>query len=658
MLNSKKSPKVLMLHWAGADWQLIQPLLDTDKLPNLKLIVEQGMMGKLMSLSPMVSPMLSTSLATGQYGDAHNILAYAQSNNSDIGIRPINSSDLQASPLWQLVNNAGKKAIAVGWPASQPATVFDGLVVSDDFARAKGKSFAHWPLKTHSVSTSSLCDIMAELRLHPSEVSAEQILPFIPNLARIDQETDERLPLLVATLSRASSIHGAATWLAEQQDWDLLMVHFDFIEVICDAFLQYCAPRMAHVSDLDAELYAQVVDGAYQFMDLLLGRYLELVGTDTKVMLVSNHGYLSGGLRLASKQQKTNNYSRHFREFGIFTCSGPGINTDQLLFGATVLDIAPTVLTLLELPVDSSMPGKVLNKIFTQPVSQSSKHYPKFNGLALAPIDPSAYPELSLIGEWITLGYLPTPSSEAGFSTQLLAENLEIHRLNNLAKIKLAKKELQDSLVLVEAALEMAPDNIEARFTNFHCQLSLKNFSACQVLLDDLQDSGYQGPELEHLIGELMIAQGQYDCALPHLHKARQSDMSSWRLLERIGVAYLNAGQSTDAQQTFLQALKLNPDFAMAYNGLGISLFKQKQHKGAAEAFMRSLGLLYQQPETHLNLGIALAASGQSQQAQQAIQNALSIQPDFERAAVVLKKLQQSITKTMLQQVDKKNKRT
>ena len=656
MSNSENPPKVLMLHWAGADWQIIQPLLDAGKLPSLNSLISEGMMGKLMSPSPMLSPILNASLMTGQYGDTHNILTYAQSNDSETGIRPVDSRDLQASPLWQLVNGSGKKAAAVGWPCSQPATVFDGIVVSDDFARAKGNDFTTWPLKPHSVSDPSLNGIMTDLRLHPSEVSAEQLLPFIPNAGKIDQETDERLPLLVAALSRVTSIHGAATWLAEQNDWDLLMVHFDFLETVCDAFVQYCAPRMAHVSELDTELYGEVVNGAYQFMDLLLGRYLALISNETIVMLVSNHGYLSGELRLTPNRQKnTSSLSRHFREFGVFACRGPGVNADQLIFGASLLDIAPTVLTMLDLPVDTKMPGEVLSKLFVKPVTQECQLYPDYDGMALALTEAEAYPDFSLIVEWISLGYLATPCSASKLDPELMAENVDIRRLNNLAKVKLFKKSYSDALAVIDDVLELAPDNAEGRITGFRCHLLLKNFSACQKVLDDIKALGYQGAELDQLTGELMIAQGKFDTALPYLNKARASDMSSWRLLERIGVAYLNAGELTDAEHTFLQALKLNPDFAMAYNGLGLALSLQRQHKPAVEAFMRSLGLLYQQPEIHLNLGLSLAASGHSQQAEQAVKNALSIQPDFERARVALQKIQQSIAKAMLQRVNANN---
>ncbi len=48
------------------------------------------------------------------------------------------------------------------------------------------------------------------------------------------------------------------------------------------------------------------------------------------------------------------------RDFGVFAISGPGIKKDELLHGASVLDITPTILTLYALPVGADMDGKVL----------------------------------------------------------------------------------------------------------------------------------------------------------------------------------------------------------------------------------------------------------------------------------------------------------
>src|SRR6185369_13621730 len=66
--------RLLLVGWDGADWKLITPLLDRGELPCLNALIDRGVMGKLSSAAPLVSPLLWTSLATGKRADKHGIV--------------------------------------------------------------------------------------------------------------------------------------------------------------------------------------------------------------------------------------------------------------------------------------------------------------------------------------------------------------------------------------------------------------------------------------------------------------------------------------------------------------------------------------------------------------------------------------------------------
>ncbi len=57
-------------------------------------------------------------------------------------------------------------------------------------------------------------------------------------------------------------------------------------------------------------------------------------------------------------------YTGHHRLNGIFAVKGPGVERDKEIEGAKIVDIAPTVLYLLGLPVPSDMDGRVLEAAF------------------------------------------------------------------------------------------------------------------------------------------------------------------------------------------------------------------------------------------------------------------------------------------------------
>ena len=73
---SPPSIKVLLIGWDAADWKLIDPLLKQGKMPNLQTLIDGGVRGNLTTLSPPLSPMLWTSIATGKRPFRHGILGF------------------------------------------------------------------------------------------------------------------------------------------------------------------------------------------------------------------------------------------------------------------------------------------------------------------------------------------------------------------------------------------------------------------------------------------------------------------------------------------------------------------------------------------------------------------------------------------------------
>ena len=77
-LVGTNSPRVLLIGWDAADWQMIHPLLDSGLMPSLQRLIEGGVMGNLSTLSPMLSPILWTSIATGKRAYAHGVRGFIE----------------------------------------------------------------------------------------------------------------------------------------------------------------------------------------------------------------------------------------------------------------------------------------------------------------------------------------------------------------------------------------------------------------------------------------------------------------------------------------------------------------------------------------------------------------------------------------------------
>ena len=49
--------------------------------------------------------------------------------------------------------------------------------------------------------------------------------------------------------------------------------------------------------------------------------------------------------------------------------AGPGIKRDERIYGASLIDVAPTVLTLFDIPIGEDMDGRPLLEAFEVPPS-------------------------------------------------------------------------------------------------------------------------------------------------------------------------------------------------------------------------------------------------------------------------------------------------
>ena len=116
----------------------------------------------------------------------------------------------------------------------------------------------------------------------------------------------------------------------------------------------------------------------------------------------------------------------------------------------------------------------------------------------------------------------------------------------------------------------------------------------------------------EELIGQIVA--NEPDSALGHYAKA-------WL-----------ANEQNDFEQAVIEyreALKLDPQFAEAYNGLGVAYFNQDDEEAAIESFRKALQLSPNLIHARINLAMAYFEQGQIDEAIRENERALVINPDI-----------------------------
>jgi predicted AlkP superfamily phosphohydrolase/phosphomutase len=405
--------RALFIGWDGADWNLIHPQVDAGKMPNLEKVINSGVIGNLATLYPSLSPMLWTSIATGKRAFKHGICGFTEPDPQTGGVRPITSISRKTKAIWNILCQQGKRCLVLGWWPSHPAEPINGVMVSNHFSGRYAPLEKSWPLIPGTVHPSQLAEPLATLRWHPQKLDAGHILPFVPEAARIDQDKDRRIETLARIICDACTIQDAALALLQCEPWDFASVYFDAIDHFSHAFMRYHPPRLEWMPEEDYETYRQVVEGGYILHDIILGKLLAGLDDETVIILASDHGFHTDHLRPRHIPREPAGPAAQHRHYGIFAMMGPHVKRDERIYGASLLDIGPTILTLFGLPVGADMDGKPLLDAFEAPPTVTSipswDEVPGDSGMH--PPDLRIDPILAreAIHQLVALGYIEKP---------------------------------------------------------------------------------------------------------------------------------------------------------------------------------------------------------------------------------------------------------
>jgi predicted AlkP superfamily phosphohydrolase/phosphomutase/tetratricopeptide (TPR) repeat protein len=627
--------KVLLIGWDAADWKVINPLLDQGLMPTLDDFINHGVMGNLATLRPILSPMLWNSIATGKRPNKHGIHGFMEPDTQNGGIRPVSSTSRKVKAIWNILTQRGFKTHVLGWFAGHPAEPINGISVSDLFPYATAPQDQPWPLPPGAVHPESLRDTFAELRMHPADVTEAAILPWIPRAAEVDQEKDKGLMSFAKILSENCSIHNAATWILQNEPWDFLAVYYNGIDHFCHGFMHYHPPRMEGIPEDRYEIYKDVVNGAYRFHDMMLETLLNLAGPEATVLLVSDHGFHSDHLRPRGIPAEPAGPAVQHRPFGIFCMKGQHIQQDERIYGATLLDVTPTILTLFGLPVGADMDGRVLVQAFEEPPQiariPSWEQEPGECGMHPSDLrmDPAA--AQAVLQQFVALGYIQPPSED-----QSKAVASAVREANyNLARDYLDCGRPDDALPLLEDLAKNDPKQTRFQMHLAQCYLALSRRAEAKQILQALITADLNPPEAEAVKAEQpdqaeaeQVAENAQQAESPQAlvpetartetpeaaapqtampeaptSQEKQPNPRPWADL-LMGVIHFEEGNMEAALASLLKAEQSDPRLPNLHLRIGETYLRQKRTDDADRAFQQALDIDGDSPEAHLGLAM------------------------------------------------------
>lgn len=641
-----KKNKVLLIGWDAADWKIIGPLLAKGQMPSLKKLIDKGVYGNMSTMNPPYSPMLWSSVATGKTPDKHGVLGFVEIVPNKKALRPVTANSRNSRAIWNILHNQGYKSNIVGWWPSFPAEPINGVVVSDKFQKVNPDPSKQSPIVKGTIHPESLVEELRDLRMFPFEVTKEHILPFIPQAAKIDQsQAGQGLVPLSRILTQNVSVHNAATYLLRNTDWDFMAIYFDMIDHFCHSFMKYHPPRLPQISEEKYDIYKDVVNGAYRFQDMMLGRVLDLIDDDTMVIVMSDHGFESESKRILKMPKVAAAPALDHRQFGIFMASGPNIKQNEKIFGLGLIDVAPTILHHFGLPVGNDMDGKVILDIFKNsapPKFIDSWEEVKGDFGELKKEEVDSFSDDETMEQLIELGYIERPDEK--IEVAILKTKCELK--HNLARVYLGKKDYYNAQdILEELMQEKDPIDVSPYYIDMMTVcLGLKEFNQAAKYLKEFKTLKSEvNYNIYFIEADILVGNGQVRKALNILNeaKAKKPNAEIWY---KIGNAEFILQEYEKAKHAFEMAIEMEQDKAKYHKAMAEVLFQLGEYQECAEHSFTSIELIKYYPAAHYILGKALEKMGDLENAKIAYTTAASLkQKTFHRAEKALENVEEKL---------------
>jgi Type I phosphodiesterase / nucleotide pyrophosphatase len=371
--TAERPSRVTILAIDAGSLELITSAAADGRLPNFGRVLDTGAVMHLATIHPTSAEAVWTAVATGKLPQKNGVrsaniydlarggeplqllpdycFAHALVRFGLVGEVPHSSASLRTRPFWSILSVLGIPVGVVGWPLTQPAPVVRGYVVSDAYPRL--------------AATPSAIDDSSSV--YPPEMQLE-IARALESAAVADAPEAE--PAVNVAAGRIDRIFNQiAGTLASDHPTRVSVVRYSSLDPVGHYYLRYANPSaFGDVTDDERRRFGSVLESHYSFIDAAIGRAIEALGPDDLLLVVSGYGMapLGFGKRLLEMMIGDPDLSgtHEGAPDGFLMAYGPSVARSRLLPRGSVVDVVPTLLYFLGLPIGRDMDGFARTDLF------------------------------------------------------------------------------------------------------------------------------------------------------------------------------------------------------------------------------------------------------------------------------------------------------
>ncbi|MBI3932218.1 MAG: alkaline phosphatase family protein [Acidobacteria bacterium] len=366
--------------------------------------------GPLATLRPTEGPPVWTTLVTGRLPRDHGIKSFVTYRLVDsrtpyellprgafVGLLeraglvsrvPVASRARKRRALWNVLNAFGIPTGVVRIWATNPAERVQGFMLSPYFHLLR-----HEPAR--AAETLFPPDLFAEASaraVDPQDVDRALLSQFVdlsPGLGA--DPVPWRRELVERALAPDMTYQRAGAVLRAAYDPPFFATYVYGLDPVGHTFTRFARPDLfGDVGPEQVRRYGRVLDRYAAYVNQIVAEAVQGLRRGEVLLVVSGYGMeavplwrrILGGVGLGPETSATHAGAPD----GVIFVVGEGVQDGATIRGASVLDVAPTILYLMGLPVARDMEGRALTEVLAESEAPAVTFIPSYESLAVTPV--------------------------------------------------------------------------------------------------------------------------------------------------------------------------------------------------------------------------------------------------------------------------------
>ena len=290
-VNSRRGidekPKMLVFGADAMKMTIVDSLISQGELPVISKLIDEGASGLLRSQKPLLSPIIWTTIASGYGKDVHGVSNFYSK-----------SSQVSVPRIWHMMEQNGWDAGVFRWLITWPPEKLGGFCVPDIIAR-DDSSYPDGYGKLNTLrdllrtgNSPSIIEVsqtvwtLVERGIRGSTIRALAVEGLRLNTRLKDGNFKYRF---FRHADMELSVDLFLNLLRKKQP-EFAVFYDNAIDLTGHRYWHYHAPEYFDVEAEKVELYGNFVTDMYRYTDSILGRVVDALEGETKLMVVSDHG--------------------------------------------------------------------------------------------------------------------------------------------------------------------------------------------------------------------------------------------------------------------------------------------------------------------------------------------------------------------------------